>query len=89
MMLSQRLRSAIMDLSLLWLLLLTIDLAQAGNGQWTGNGPEGSNIDVLVVDPNDSQTLYAGTGTGVFRLTEVGGESPLCSTFLPLVKHNP
>lgn len=42
----------------------------AGVNIWTGIGPEGGDIRCLAVDPQNSQTVYAGTeGGGVFSIT--------------------
>jgi hypothetical protein len=35
---------------------------------WRSNGPEGGIISALVIDPTAPQTIYAGTGGGVFKL---------------------
>ena len=41
------------------LVLLAPRSVSAGLNLWTGNGPEGGAINSLVLDPNDSRTLYA------------------------------
>ena len=54
------------------LLLLTALPAMATTWQQTG-GPEGGQIQVLAIDPNHSQTIFAGTvGFGVFKSTNGG-----------------
>jgi len=40
--------------------------------QWTSLGPEGGDVSVLVIDPVNTDTLYAGTGGGVFKSTDGG-----------------
>src|SRR5436309_1387012 len=42
-------------------------------GIWTGNGPEGGNIQALAIHPTSPNTVYAGTdGGGVFKTTNGG-----------------
>src|SRR2546425_1282438 len=40
---------------------------------WVSNGPEGGRIEALAVDPTSPNTVYAGTGGGVFKSTDGGG----------------
>lgn len=47
--------------------------AQAQTGVWTALGPSGGQPAVIVIDPSNSSTIYAGTGSGVFKSTD-GGE---------------
>jgi len=45
----------------------------AETNTWTSNGPEGGSIYTLVVDPNMSAILFAGTwGGGVYKSTDGG-----------------
>ena len=47
--------------------------ASAGTNIWTGNGPEGGKINILVVDPTNVDIVYAGTeGGGVYKSTDGG-----------------
>lgn len=56
------------------LLFLMADTVRAGNGQWDRLGPEGGLIEVLAIDPQNPQILYAGTfGGGVFKSIDGGG----------------
>ena len=48
-------------------------VASAGANKWTTNGPQGSAIQALAIDPSAPGTLYAGTsGGGVFKSTDGG-----------------
>src|SRR5262245_2593318 len=48
-------------------------VAEAGDNQWTALGPEGGTVMSLVVDPSNSQIVYAVTfGAGVFKSTDAG-----------------
>jgi Putative binding domain, N-terminal len=49
---------------------------------WTSNGPEGR-IQSLAIDPNDPNTFYAGSETGVSRSTNGGGSWSISSDGLP------
>ena len=40
--------------------------------QWTSLGPEGGFIRALVIDPINTDTIYTGTGVGVFKSTDGG-----------------
>lgn len=44
----------------------------AGSNQWTSIGPEGGGVLSLAVDPQDSRTVYAGTGGGIFKSQDRG-----------------
>ena len=46
--------------------------AYGGSNRWTGSGPEGGEIIGLVIHPSDPNTLYAGTGGGVYKSTNGG-----------------
>jgi hypothetical protein len=48
--------------------------ARAGVNLWTSRGPQGQNTTALSIDPSNPATLYAGTGSGVFKSLN-GGES--------------
>ena len=56
--------------------LMCLAIAPAGEAaknRWSSQGPFGGSVKALVVDPNDSQTVYAGIdGAGVFRTTDGG-----------------
>lgn len=53
--------------------LLGREPAHAGLAVWTSNGPEGGAVRALAVNPSSPQTLYAGTGGGVFKSSDGGG----------------
>jgi len=66
-------RILILVLSLLLLCFYQPNRTSAGTNIWTGNGPEGGGINILVVDPTDSDDVYAGTdGGGVYKSTDGG-----------------
>ena len=44
----------------------------AGNNVWTSIGPEGGSINALAFDPQNPNTVYAGTWGGVFKTTDGG-----------------
>ena len=44
----------------------------AGTNQWTGIGPVGVDVRYMAVNPLLSTTIYAATGTGVFRSIDGG-----------------
>lgn len=46
--------------------------AFAGDGLWTGTGPDGGSIGELLADPATPGTLYAGTSGGVFKSIDSG-----------------
>jgi len=49
--------------------------ATAQNFKWTNNGPYGGNITAIVIDPIDTNIVYAGTyGHGIFK-SEDGGRA--------------
>lgn len=47
-------------------------LAHAGEGVWTGNGPDGGAIAGLLIDPVTPATLYASTVGGLFKSVDSG-----------------
>ena len=60
-------------LVLLPLLLLLGEPAAAGQGSWTGGGPEGGRITDVAIDPATPTTIYAAaTLNGVFKSTDSG-----------------
>jgi hypothetical protein len=65
-------------------LLLTSQASTASTGTnvWTSNGPEGGTILALAIDPATPATLYAGTGGGVFKSTNGGGNWSAVNTGL-------
>jgi photosystem II stability/assembly factor-like uncharacterized protein len=62
------------DLAVLTALFLLIFAtpARAGVGVWTPLGPEGGPVWALAVDPGDTDVVYAGTRSGVFKSTDAG-----------------
>src|SRR5947199_10587995 len=44
----------------------------AGDNVWTSLGPDGGSISALVIDPQNTRTVYAATGSGVFKTTDGG-----------------
>lgn len=42
------------------------------SGDWTFQGPDGGIISSLVVSPSEEETLYAGTGRGLYESTDGG-----------------
>ncbi len=64
----------------------TANLA-GGGGTWSasGNGIPDVPVNALVVDPNDSNTLYAGTDIGVFKSSDGGTNWATVGTCLPRV----
>src|SRR5262252_1598626 len=58
-----------------------------GGGSWTPTttGLPGSSVDIIVVDPSNSNTLYVGTfgAPGVLKSTNGGGNWPPVGTGLP------
>ena len=70
-------KTAIVLAALLWLLLASLPVANAGVNEWIGNGPSGAIVNALVVSPGytTDKTLFAGTnGSGVYKSTD-GGQS--------------
>ena len=59
----------------------------SGNPTWTaaGNGIPDTPVNVVVVDPASTQTLYAGTDIGVFQSSDGGANWIPFSTGLPRV----
>src|SRR5215470_15011306 len=50
--------------------LLTPFALLAGTNQWTNIGPDAGNVLALVVDPQNSRTLYASTDRGLFKTSD-------------------
>ena len=73
--------AAVIALVELVLLVSVSRLACAGINIWTSNGPEGG-IYALAIDPATPTTLYAGTGGGVFKSTNGGGNWSAVNTGL-------
>jgi photosystem II stability/assembly factor-like uncharacterized protein len=42
----------------------------AGTNVWTSTGPEGGSIQALAIDPQNSSTVYAVAGGGIFKSTD-------------------
>ena len=42
----------------------------AGVNVWTSLGPEGGSIQALAIDPQESRTVYAVTGGGIYKSTD-------------------
>ena len=58
--------------------------AVAGENVWTSNGPYGGFIQALVIDPTNTQTVYAGAhGGGVFKSTNGGSSWTAINSGLP------
>src|SRR5262245_23011696 len=57
-----------------WILIWTALLPKlwAGSDKWTSLGPFGAGIECLAIDPQNPETLYAGTQTGLFKSTNGG-----------------
>ncbi len=65
-------RTVIITVSISLLFLIT-NTVQAGDGLWHSLGPEGGLIQILAIDPQNPQILYAGTtGGGMFKSTDGG-----------------
>lgn len=43
---------------------------RAGTNVWTSLGPEGGSIQSLVIDPQNSRTVYALAGAAIFKSTD-------------------
>lgn len=54
-------------------LLLVPGIVLAGVNAWTSLGPAGGGALILVVDPQSPNTVYASTGTGLFKSTDGAG----------------
>ncbi|HYL35833.1 MAG TPA: hypothetical protein VEV17_07975 [Bryobacteraceae bacterium] len=52
--------------------ILTPFALLAGTNQWTNIGPDAGNVFALVVDPQDSRTLFASTDGGLFKTSDAG-----------------
>src|SRR5205823_8149808 len=59
----------------------------SGGATWapSGSGIPDVPVNALIVDPNDSDALYAGTDIGVFRSGDGGGTWNLFGSGLPRV----
>jgi hypothetical protein len=58
-----------------WIAMLAIfgtSTVQAGINQWTPIGPFGGSARALAIDPQNPDTVYAGTSGGVFKTTNCG-----------------
>src|SRR5438045_4091659 len=55
----------------------------AGDNVWTSLGPDGGSISALVIDPQNTRTVYAATGSGVFKTTDGGASWSQASAGLP------
>src|SRR5947208_1049766 len=58
-----------------WITMLAIfgtRTGWAGDNVWTSLGPDGGSISALVIDPQNTRTVYAATGNGVFKTTDGG-----------------
>jgi photosystem II stability/assembly factor-like uncharacterized protein len=67
----------------LGLLLLLIRTAKAGDNIWTTNGPYGAPMRGLLIDPVDSNIIYATTDSGVYKSIDGGSTWLVSSTGLP------
>jgi hypothetical protein len=54
------------------LALVASSIAQAGPGDWSGQGPFGGSIGVLQADPTVPTRVYAVTSNGFFRSDDAG-----------------
>ncbi|MHC1725369.1 MAG: WD40/YVTN/BNR-like repeat-containing protein [Syntrophobacteraceae bacterium] len=57
--------------------IVTLLLAGSSHAQWTAIGPDSIQIDSIVIDPADSEIIYAGTGNkpsykGLYKSTDKG-----------------
>jgi bacillolysin len=57
---------------LLQVLDQTFTVFQEGRNQWTGIGPNHSQIRLLKIDPVDPAVIYAGTASGLFKTSDRG-----------------
>jgi hypothetical protein len=55
----------------------------ADHNVWTGRGPDGGEVSALVIDPQNTSTVYAATGNGVFKTTDGGASWRAASAGLP------
>src|SRR5947209_12664211 len=55
----------------------------AGDNVWTSLGPDGGSITALVIDPQNTSTVYAATGNGVFKTTDKGASWTAANAGLP------
>ena len=68
-----------------WIAMLAIfgtRTVQAGINQWTPIGPFGGSARAMAIDPQNPDTVYAGTSGGVFKTTNGGRvgsyRTPVC-----------
>ena len=54
------------------LAILGTHAAWGTDNVWTSLGPDGGSISTLGIDPQNTSTVYAGTGNGVFKTTDGG-----------------
>ena len=69
-----------------WIAMLAIfgtRTVQAGINQWTPIGPFGGSARALAIDPQNPDTVYAGTSGGVFKTTNGGTSWKLSNSGLP------
>jgi hypothetical protein len=69
-----------------WIWLLAIfgtHMLCAGENVWTSLGPDGGGSSALVIDPQNTSTVYAATGNGVFKSTDRGASWRAASAGLP------
>ncbi|MCX5888591.1 MAG: hypothetical protein NTY36_03970 [Deltaproteobacteria bacterium] len=69
----------------LWLVIIWgLNCMDAKAATWTPVGPEGGNIAVLAVDPQNPSVIYAGTneGSGLFKSADGGAHWVVASTGL-------
>jgi hypothetical protein len=74
----------------IWLVLLSAllwacgaSVVHSGVNQWTPIGPQARRIFTLAIDPVTPATLYAATGSGVFKSTNGGDSWSAVNTGLP------
>lgn len=60
-----------------------IDLAPVSKVDWVGAGPRGGKICGVAQDRRNSQILYAGTTSGIFKSTDGGSSWNITSNGLP------
>jgi hypothetical protein len=73
-----------------WILAAFLAMLQSASGRvwaeinrWTNIGPDGGSVYALAVDPQNSQTVYASTGTGLFKTTDGGASGSAAKPGLP------
>src|SRR5262245_12273627 len=60
-------------------LIIILNGAQVAMAQWTSHGPYGRTVTAFAIDPQTPTTLYAGTGTGVFKSADGGANWNSCN----------